>query len=81
MCTPVLCLSVAIHPLVLRNRYLSQHSVVYVRDIRVKAYTQFLDAYLRYGAWYCLGFHFSPACVRLSFPLPHLVSVKWRPRA
>ena len=37
------------HPLLLRNRYLSQHAVVYIRDVRVKAYTQFLDAYLRYG--------------------------------
>jgi hypothetical protein len=44
--------------MVLRNRYLSTHAVVYVRDVRVKAYTQFLDAYLRSGS----GFFYLCVC-------------------
>jgi len=35
-----------VYPVILRNRYLSAHVSAYVRDIRVKAYGQFLDAYL-----------------------------------
>merc|ERR1719276_313098 len=30
----------------MRNRYLSKHAAYYVREMRVRAYTQFLDAYL-----------------------------------
>ena len=32
----------------MRSRYVSPHLAVYLRDIRVKAYSQFLDAYLSY---------------------------------
>lgn len=46
---PPLLNAVRLYPAMLRDPFLSKHAKFYVRELRVAAYTQFLESYRRYA--------------------------------